>query len=101
MFMKNRPITAIRIGTLASLADGGQVTVDGGRAGFYGTWFQDNTYLEGSFGGGYNHYTTSRVALGGTADGSTDGFELDGMLGGGHDFKRQFEAICFLRIDRE
>ena len=52
-------------GTLASLPDNGQVQVDGGRVGIYGTWFKEDSYLEASLGGGYNHYQTSRGGLGG------------------------------------
>ena len=73
-------------GTLASLVNDGQVKVDGGRVGVYGTWFENDNYVEGSFGGGYNHFKTSRVSVGGTAYGATEGYEFDGMLGGGHDF---------------
>jgi outer membrane autotransporter protein len=73
-------------GTTASLVNGGVVNVDGGRAGVYGTWFQSHDVLEASLGGGFNHYTTTREALGGTALGSTDGEEVDAMLGYQHDF---------------
>ena len=35
-------------GTLASLVNDGQVKVDGGRGGVYGTWFENDNYVEGS-----------------------------------------------------
>jgi uncharacterized protein with beta-barrel porin domain len=74
-------------GTEASLVNNGIVDVQSGRGGLYGTWFKDNTYLEGSIGSGYNHYTTERTALGGTASGETDGYEFDTMFGGGYQSK--------------
>jgi uncharacterized protein YhjY with autotransporter beta-barrel domain len=80
--------TADYAGTLASLPNDGEVKVDGGRGGIYGTWFTGEDYVQGSFGGGYNHYRTSRVSVGGTASGSTGGYEIDAMLGGGHDFRQ-------------
>jgi uncharacterized protein YhjY with autotransporter beta-barrel domain len=80
-------ITADYAGTLATLVNDGEVKVDGGRGGIYATWFSGDNYVQGSFGGGYNHYKTSRVTVGGTAYGTTDGYEFDGMLGGGHDFR--------------
>jgi outer membrane autotransporter protein len=73
--------------TKASIADQGSVDVDGGRGGVYGTWFEGGHYLEAEMGGGYNHYNTTRPGLGGDAHGSTDGFEFDGMFGGGCDRK--------------
>jgi outer membrane autotransporter protein len=80
--------TADYAGTLASLPNDGEAKVDGGRGGIYGTWFEDDNYVMGSFGGGYNHYRTSRTSVGGTANGTTDGYEFDGMVGGGHDFRK-------------
>jgi uncharacterized protein YhjY with autotransporter beta-barrel domain len=71
--------------TEASLANGGSVNVDGGRAGLYGTWFDQNRYVEAELGGGYNQYSTKRASLGGNATGSTEGFEFDTMIGGGCD----------------
>jgi uncharacterized protein YhjY with autotransporter beta-barrel domain len=74
-------------GTEASLVNNGIVDVQSGRGGLYGTWFKDNTYFEGSIGAGYNHYTTERTGLGGTASGATDGYEFDAMFGGGYQLK--------------
>jgi uncharacterized protein with beta-barrel porin domain len=74
-------------GTKASLVDNGFVNVDGGRAGMYATWFNTNSYVETSFGGGYNHYSTKRTALGGSATGQTDGMNADALIGGGYDLR--------------
>jgi len=71
----------------AGLDNGGSASMQGGRGGVYGAWYGRNAYLEGQLGGGVSSYDTKRSALGGTANGSTDGYEMDGMLGGGYDFK--------------
>jgi outer membrane autotransporter protein len=71
----------------AGLANGGNATMQGGRAGLYGSWFGDHAYLEGQLGGGGSFYNTTRATLGGFANGSSDGYEMDGMLGGGYDLK--------------
>lgn len=73
--------------TKASLVQNGNVNVDGGRGGVYATWFNTNSYLESSIGGGYNHYSTKRAALGGFATGGPDGFNVDALMGGGYDFR--------------
>ncbi len=75
-------------GTKASLVDNGNVDVNSGRLGMYGTWFSTNGYIESSLGGGYNHYSTQRAALGGIASGHTEGFDFDGSLGGGLNWRR-------------
>jgi uncharacterized protein YhjY with autotransporter beta-barrel domain len=81
-------LTAGYVGDRAFLVNGGRVTVNGGRAGAYGTWFGDGPYLNGSVEGGYNYYDTRRTGIGGTAAGSTSGPEIDALLGGGFDLKR-------------
>ena len=75
-------------GTKASLVDNGSVDVDSGRLGMYGTWFSTNGYIESSIGGGYSHYSTERAALGGMASGNTEGFDFDGLFGGGLNWRR-------------
>jgi uncharacterized protein YhjY with autotransporter beta-barrel domain len=64
---------------------GGDAEVQGGKGSVFATWFDGNFYLDGAVGGGVNSYDTKRLALGGWATGSTDGYELNGMLGGGYD----------------
>ena len=71
----------------ASLVNGGSANMEGGRVGVYGTWFGTNAYLEAQLGAGGSRYDSKRAALGGLASGSTRGFEIDNMLGGGYDLK--------------
>ncbi len=71
----------------ASLVNGGSADMAGGRGGLYGSWFNPNAYLEAQLGGGGYHYSSQRAAVGGTASGDTDGYEVDTMLGGGYDLK--------------
>ena len=71
----------------ASLVNGGSADMEGGRGGLYGTWFNTQSYLEAQLGGGGCHYGTKRAALGGFASGHTEGYEIDGMLGGGRDLE--------------
>jgi outer membrane autotransporter protein len=64
----------------------GNIDVDSGRGGLYGTFYDGGFYLNGFIGGGYNSYSARRDALGGGASGSTNGGELDTYAGGGYDF---------------
>jgi outer membrane autotransporter protein len=75
------------VGNKAYLINGGRVTVDGAHGGLFATWFGENAYLNGALGGGFNYFDTRRASVGGDAVGSTDGYELDALLGGGYDFK--------------
>ena len=75
------------LGEKAYLTDGGRVTANGAHGGLYGTWFGGNAYLNGAVGGGYNYFDTRRASIGGYAAGSTDGYELDALLGTGYDFR--------------
>jgi outer membrane autotransporter protein len=60
------------------------VDVNGGKAGVYASWFNESCYLDAVVGGGFNSYDTRRAAVGGVAEGSTEGGEFSGMLGGGY-----------------
>ena len=71
----------------ASLDNGGNADMEGGRAGVYGSWFTPNAYLEAQLGAGGYHYDSKRAALGDFASGHTEGYEVDTMLGGGYDLK--------------
>ena len=75
-------------GTSAQLANNGRVWVNGGKLGFYATVFGDGFYADAAVTGGVNSYDTHRTALRGDARGSTDGSELNVLIGGGYDWKR-------------
>ena len=82
----------LSVGYVASTADlvnAGKAEMQGVRGGLYGTWFNDGWYVGAGVGGGYNDYDTRRTAVGGTAQGSTQGPEFDAFLGGGYDWLRE------------
>lgn len=70
----------------ATTPGGTTVNVTGGQLGFYGGLQRDAVHVEALLSGGVNNYTTKRSALGGTADGSTQGLQYSGQLSGGYDF---------------
>jgi outer membrane autotransporter protein len=72
----------------ADLAEGGRMTVDGGKFALYSSYFTGGFYADAAVQGGYNSYETSRSALEGTARGSTDGGEFSAIFGTGYDFKK-------------
>ncbi len=74
-------------GTGADLTNGGSVLVNGGRLGLYATYFTGGFYVDAAVMGGYNSYDTRRSALRGNARGSTDGTELNALLGTGYDWQ--------------
>jgi outer membrane autotransporter protein len=74
-------------GTAADLTDDGRVWVNGGKLGVYATTFIGGWYADAAVTGGYNSYDTKRSALQGTARGSTDGGELNVLVGTGYDWK--------------
>ncbi len=72
--------------TDSDLENDGDVDVDGGRAGLYALYQTTaGFFTEGIVGGGYNSYDTSRGALNGKANGSTEGGEFDAYYGIGFD----------------
>ncbi len=71
----------------ADLVDRGRVTVDGGKLGFFATYFSGGFYLDGIVGGGFNNYETRRAALLGQARGTTSGGEFNTLVGTGFDWK--------------
>ena len=73
--------------TSADLFGNGRVTVDGGKLGVYATFFAGGFYADVSAQGGYNSYDTRRAALNGTARGTTNGGEFNGLFNTGYDFK--------------
>ena len=74
-------------GTGADLNNNGRILVNGGKLGLYGTYFDGGFYADAAVTGGYNGYDTRRRALQGTARGSTDGGELNVLVGTGYDWK--------------
>jgi len=64
----------------------GDVDVNTGRGGLYATYFDRCFYLNGAVFGGYNSYDTSRQALLGMANGSSDGAEFSTFGEAGYDF---------------
>lgn len=75
--------------TGADLTGNGRVTVDGAKAGLYATYFTGTGfYVDAAVNGGYNNYDTRRGAVQGTAIGSTSGYEINGLIGMGFDWKR-------------
>jgi uncharacterized protein YhjY with autotransporter beta-barrel domain len=68
-----------------TFANGGFADVTGGKASVFATWFSGDFHVDGAIGGGFNSYDTTRTGLGGNAIGSTDGTEIEGLLGGGYD----------------
>jgi outer membrane autotransporter protein len=68
------------------LAGNGSIDVDGGTGGFYATAFGNGFYVDTSVSGGVSNYDTHRPALLGTANGSTDGANLNVLVAGGYDW---------------
>jgi T5SS/PEP-CTERM-associated repeat protein/autotransporter-associated beta strand protein len=72
----------------ASLDDGGKIKTNGVKVGPYAGWFQDNWYANATLNGGFSSYDTKRNVLDETQNGSTNGTEFTGAIGGGYDIKR-------------
>jgi outer membrane autotransporter protein len=72
----------------ADLVANGRVTVEGGKAGIYATYFSGGFYLDSAVSAGWNTYDTRRATLGGDARGKTDGAEFNAMIGTGYDWKK-------------
>jgi outer membrane autotransporter protein len=71
--------------TWTSLNPSGHIDVDSGQGGVYATWFSHGIYLNAAIYGGHNSYDSGRAALGGLANGSTEGAEWSTFIGGGYD----------------
>jgi autotransporter-associated beta strand protein len=67
---------------------GGNIDVNAGRIGMYATVFGNGFYLDAAVSGGPSGYTTHRTALQGSANGSTNGGDLDGLIAGGYDWQK-------------
>ena len=65
----------------------GSADVDTGRGGLYATYFNSTGWwVDAGVWGGYNSYSTSRRALLGPANGSTDGYEISTFGEAGYNF---------------
>jgi outer membrane autotransporter protein len=65
----------------------GSIDVDTGRGGLYATYFDPTGWwVNAGVWGGYNSYSTSRQALLGPANGSTDGYEISTFGEAGYNF---------------
>jgi outer membrane autotransporter protein len=67
---------------------GGNVDVNAGEIGMYTTVFGNGFYLDAAVSGGPSGYTTRRTALQGTANGNTNGGNLDAFVAAGYDWKK-------------
>jgi outer membrane autotransporter protein len=67
---------------------GGNVDVNAGTIGMYATVFGNGFYLDAAVSGGPSGYTTRRTALQGTANGSTNGGDLNVLAAAGYDWKK-------------
>jgi outer membrane autotransporter protein len=73
-------------GTGSDLTNDGSVWVNSGKLGLYATTFAGGWYADVAVTGGYNSYDTKRSGIQGSARGSTDGAELNVLVGTGYDF---------------
>lgn len=73
--------------TNLSLDGGGNIDVNGGNFGAYATVFGNGFYLDTAVTGGPAGYDTHRSALQGSANGSTDGADLNVIVSAGYDWK--------------
>jgi uncharacterized protein with beta-barrel porin domain len=67
---------------------GGSIDVNAGKIGMYATIFGNGFYLDTAVSGGPSGYTTRRTALQGTANGDTDGGDVDVLVAGGYDWQK-------------
>jgi outer membrane autotransporter protein len=74
--------------TNADLTNNGNLDVNSGKFGLYGTAFSGGFYLDSAVTGGFSGYDTRRTALLGTASGSTNGGDLNVLVNGGYDWKK-------------
>jgi len=71
----------------ADLVNDGRVNVETTYVAGYATWFSGGFYVDGAASFGWNSIDTKRLGFGGFEDGSTDGAEFNGIIGGGYDWK--------------
>jgi outer membrane autotransporter protein len=81
-------LTAGYAHTGANLANGGSLEVNGGTLGLYATVFGGGFYLDAAVTGGPSGYDSHRTALLGSANGSTDGGDLNVLVAAGYEWKK-------------
>jgi fibronectin-binding autotransporter adhesin len=81
-------LTAGYAHTSADLANGGSLAVNGGTLGLYATVFDGGFYLDAAVTGGPSGYDSHRTALLGSANGSTDGGDLNVLVAAGYEWKK-------------
>jgi len=74
--------------SVAIASPGGNVDVNAGKIGMFATLFGNGFYLDTAVSGGPSGYTTRRTALQGTANGSTNGGDLDALVAVGYDWQK-------------
>jgi len=67
---------------------GGNIDVNAGTIGMYATVFGNGFYLDAAVNGGPSGYTTHRTGLQGSANGSTNGGDLNALVAGGYDWTK-------------
>jgi len=72
--------------TATSLQPSGDIDLNSGRGGLYALYFDHAFYVNAAAYGGYNKYSTSRQALLGNANGSTNSGEFSTWTEAGYDF---------------
>ena len=80
-------LTAGYAHTGADLANGGNLEVNGGKLGLYATAFTGGFYADAAVTGGFSGYDSHRTALLGSANGSTNGGDLNVLVAAGYDWK--------------
>jgi outer membrane autotransporter protein len=74
--------------TNADLANNGNLDINTGEFGLYGTAFSGGFYLDSAITGAISGYDTHRAALLGNANGSTNGGDLNVLVNAGYDWKK-------------
>lgn len=72
----------------ANLYNNGNIEGETYKGAIYATYFRDGFFLDGLIGAGISSYDIQRASLLGTADGSTDGWQLDTMINAGYDIRQ-------------
>jgi outer membrane autotransporter protein len=81
-------LTAGYANEIGDLADGGDLDVNAGQLGLYATLFSGGLYADAAVTGGPSGYDTHRTGLLGSANGSTDGGNLNAFIAAGYDWKK-------------
>jgi outer membrane autotransporter protein len=72
--------------TATQLQPSGNIDINTGRGGLYAIYFDSGFYVNAAAYGGYNSYSTSRAALLGNANGSTNSGEFSTWTEAGYEF---------------